>query len=282
MSLVLQPIIDKIEKLQNGPGLLAQTPAGEKNVKAVLLAGVFDLPAKAAVLNTVQFNGHYGCTYCKDKGSHFNHRHIYPPTDSHQLRKETEMTQWALEAERLGKPVFGVKGSSILSGVINIPYGIPIDYMHAVLEGVVKTLLKCWFNQENHGRPYYLKPYISHIDQEMLTIKPPHELPRRPRSIESSLLYWKASEYRAFMLFYAIPILRKYLQAEYVYHLSLLVFSMNKLLSNSICTYDLPQVQTQLELFYDLIPELYGVGVCTANVHSIIHLTRFVRLWGPL
>ena len=282
MSLVLQPIIDKIEKLQNGPGLLAQTPAGEKNVKAVLLAGVFDLPAKAAVLNTVQFNGHYGCTYCKNKGSHFNHRHIYPPTDSHQLRKETEMTPWALEAERLGKPVFGVKGSSILSGVINIPYGIPIDYMHAVLEGVVKTLLKCWFNQENHGRPYYLKPYISRIDQEMLTIKPPHELPRRPRSIESSLLYWKASEYRAFMLFYAIPILRKYLQAKYVYHLSLLVFSMNKLLSNSICTYDLPQVQTQLELFYDLIPELYGVGVCTANVHSIIHLTRFVRLWGPL
>ena len=125
----------------------------------------------------------------------FNHWHIYPLTDSHQLHTETEMTQWALEAERHGKPVFGVKGSSVLSGVINIPYGSPIDYMHAVLKGVVKTLRKCCFNQENHGRPYYLKPYISHIDQEMLTIKSPHELPRHPQSKESSLLYWKASEY---------------------------------------------------------------------------------------
>ena len=150
----------------------------------MVVAGVFDLPAKAAVLNIVQFNGHYGCTYCTDKGIHINHWHIYPPTDSHQLRTETEMTLWALEAERHGKPVFGVKGSKVLSGAINIPYGIPIDYMHAFLEGVVKTLLKCRFNQENHDRPCYLKPYISHIDQEMLTIKPPHELPKRPRPIE--------------------------------------------------------------------------------------------------
>ena len=89
------------------------------------------------------------------------------------------------------------------------------------------------------------------------------------------------------MLFYAIPILEKYFQAEYVYHLSLLVFSMNKLLLNSISTDDLPQVQTHLELFYDLIPELYMYiwygclysQSCTFN-NSLDKVC--VLLWRPL
>ena len=33
---------------------------------------------------------------------------------------------------------------------------------------------------------------------------------------------------------------------------------------------------------YNLLPELYGEQSCTANVHLLSHLTKFVRLWGPL
>ena len=67
MSLILGPVLNKIKMLCVS-GKTALTPAGEKQIKAVLLAGVFDLPAKAAVLKTVQFNGMFGCIYCKDKG----------------------------------------------------------------------------------------------------------------------------------------------------------------------------------------------------------------------
>ncbi len=282
MSIILKPIFDKVTKLLSGPGLEANTPAGLKQMKCVLLAGVFDLPAKAAVMNTVQFNGYYGCCYCKDKGIHINRRHLYPPEDSHEPRTELEMSQWALEAERSGESVCGVKGNSVLFGFINIPYGIPIDYMHAVLEGVVKTLLKCWFDTENHSKSYYLRPYISQIDNDIQKIKPPHELPRRPRSIDTHLKFWKASEYRAFILFYAIPVLKKYLQAEYIHHLSLLVFALHKLLSNKIKNETLPTIQAKLKLFYSLIPKLYCKEVCTANMHSLIHLVKFVVLWGPL
>ena len=31
-----------------------------------------------------------------------------------------------------------------------------------------------------------------------------------------------------------------------------------------------------------LIPKLYDNRLCTANVHSLIHLVKFVKLWGPL
>ena len=30
------------------------------------------------------------------------------------------------------------------------------------------------------------------------------------------------------------------------------------------------------------MPELYGEKSCTANVHSLTHLPKYVRLWGPL
>lgn len=66
ISLLIQPILDKIERIYMGPGLIAKTPDGIKKVKCVLLA---DLPVKAAVVNCVQFNGHNGCTYCLDKGA---------------------------------------------------------------------------------------------------------------------------------------------------------------------------------------------------------------------
>lgn len=282
MSVILRPVLDKIKLLSMGSGMTVHTPSGDKKMKCVLLAGVFDLPAKAAVMNCIQYNGYYGCCYCTDKGIHQARRHLFPPNDAHTPRSEIEMSNWASLAENTGNPVFGVKGYSVLHRFVNIPNGIPIDYMHAVLEGVVKTLLKCWFSSEYHNRPFCLRPYIKQIDKDLCRIKPPHDHPRRPRSIESSLLNWKASEYRAFLLFYAIPILQKYLQAEYVHHLSLLVFSLTRLLSTEIQVEMLPEIQSHLELFYDNVPNLYSEKTCTANMHSLIHLVKFVIMWGPL
>ena len=34
--------------------------------------------------------------------------------------------------------------------------------------------------------------------------------------------------------------------------------------------------------FYILLPQLYGESSCTANAHLLSHLTKYVRLWGPL
>ena len=84
--MISKPIINKMKQLAV-TGIYAQTRSGVKHVKAFLLAGVFDLPAKAAVLNTVHFNGKFGCTYCKDQGLNIRTgQHIYPPHDSHSLR----------------------------------------------------------------------------------------------------------------------------------------------------------------------------------------------------
>ena len=37
-----------------------------------------------------------------------------------------------------------------------------------------------------------------------------------------------------------------------------------------------------LKIFWTLLPELYGEKHCTINAHLVVHLTHYVRLWGPL
>ena len=40
--------------------------------------------------------------------------------------------------------------------------------------------------------------------------------------------------------------------------------------------------EVMLNNFITMLPELYGDRSCTANAHLLIHLPKYVRLWGPL
>ncbi len=60
--------------------------------------------------------------------------------------------------------------------MINLVDSVPVDYMHAVLEGV--TRCKSWFNS---AKPYYLGRKSAEIDSELLKQTPPHEFSRPPQ-----------------------------------------------------------------------------------------------------
>lgn len=49
----------------------------------------------------------------------------------------------------------------------------------------------------------------------------------------------------------------------------------------NLCTW-YRQGTSALEEFYKLTPQLYPQAVCTMNFHGLIHLSKFVRTWGPL
>ena len=54
-------------------------------------------------------------------------------------------------AELKGDDVCGIKGIFPLSRAIHLVDAVSIDYMHAVLEGVIRRLLRCWFLQKHHA-----------------------------------------------------------------------------------------------------------------------------------
>ncbi len=147
-------------------------------------------------LNFMQWNGRHGCTHCLDEGTHVR---VYLPNDSHTARTEKQVLKDAASASS-SSPVSGVKGESVLSPYLNIVKDTAIDYMHAVLEGVTKRMLhKFWLNGKYSGYRFYLKQEVEKMDEILLRIRPPHEFRRTPRSL-NTLSYWKASEFRAWLL----------------------------------------------------------------------------------
>lgn len=223
MDIILSPILEKLKKLTNGVRLSQGSMLSCKLVMAV-----FDLPAKSMATNTKQFNGEHGCLYCLDKGTTFSRARIYPPDDQHVLRTTEQMKSWAKEAQATGKPVYGVKGECILAQYIDLPQCIciPIEYMHSILEGVFKQLTKYWFDPKFHSQPFSLRKHIPQINRIIAKIKPVDEIHRVPRPLDQ-LSFYKASEYRAWLLFYSLPILSHYLPPEYIHHLSLLVTAVH-------------------------------------------------------
>ena len=280
MDILLPPTLSKIQQLET-KGIEISTPDGTKVVKAKLIAGVFDFPAKVTALNITQYNGYYGCPYCTDRGIHKCHRHLYLPIEPHKIRTPFEIAVWAQKAIMLGRPVFGVKGISLLAPFISI-YHIPIDYMHAILEGVVKAFLCCWINPKYAELRFYLGKVVNIINKYLLRIKPPHEFRRSPRETGTAQAYWKASEYKVWLLYYSLPILTKILPPDYVHHFALLVTAMHILLGIRITSEDIRAADEMLVLFYNLVPQLYPEEMLSPNLHSVVHLSRFVQMLGPL
>ena len=159
---------------------------------------------------------------------------------------------------------------------------IPVDYMHVGPEGIVKRMMNCWFKKSSHTKAYYLGSKLKSIDSELLKQKPPHDFARAPRSIQKHMMYWKASEFRAWLLYYSLPLLLHILPPLFYHHYALLVCAFHLLLQDYLRACDIDVAEEMLKDFCALLPELYGEEHCTINAHLLLHLTHYVHLWGPL
>ena len=64
----LKPIINELKKLEYG--LIVKVNLKEsKLLYFFVLFGVFDKPARAAILNMVNSTGYYGCLKCSQQGT---------------------------------------------------------------------------------------------------------------------------------------------------------------------------------------------------------------------
>ena len=245
MLTFLKPFAESISSLKTN-GVEVYLPDTSRNFvyRAMLLCGTCDLPAKAVVLNMKQYNGEYGCSHCLQTGKRLKLDtggtvHVYPyipsnPTGPKRTEEETKMH--TREAVSVAKAKSGVKGPSWLSTIpeYSIIDGNTIDYMHSVLLGVTKMLLGLWFDSQHSTELWYCGNKVDEADSKLLQIKPPIIISRLPKSIQNHRGYWKASEYRPWLLFYSIPVMLNILPVEYLAHHMLLVEAIYILLSSSI------------------------------------------------
>ena len=176
----------------------------------------------------------------------------------------------------------GVKGLSVVDMLptFDTVNGFTPEYMHFVCQGVLRQLSNLWFNSSNHQEDFYLGRQVDIVDARLKAICPPSEVTRAPRSIKDRK-HWKASEWRAFML-YGLVVLNGLLPNVYMRHFFLLVQGVYFLLGDKIDVCMLSSAKKCLTKFTRKMNSLYGLSSCTFNVHQMVHLADGVRHCGPL
>ena len=292
MLTYLKPFCESMKELYKGIEVYSPDIGKNLTCRAMLLCGTLDLPAKAMVYNMHQYNGEYGCSHCLQPGEQMQTGrrgsvHIYPydcNNPNGPMRTAIKTDEHSRKAIETGNPVSGVKGPSWLSVVpeYNVIEGDTVDYMHCVLLGVTKMLLKLWFDSKHSKELWYCGDKIEEVDSKFLQIKPPSNITRTPRSIEQHRSYWKASEYRAWLLYYSIPVMLFILPTEYLAHHMLLVEAIYLLLQNSIAPEMLEKAEKLIQHYCFKIQFYYTKRCYTANMHLLLHLPQVVLKYGPL
>ena len=96
--------------------------------------------------------------------------------------------------------------------------GMAVGYMHCVLEGVTKSLLRLWFSSSLKAEPLNVLDRVQEVDERLSQIKLPNDNTRCPRKIENEMQYWKASGFHLFLLSYGPIVLRRILADEHYTH----------------------------------------------------------------
>lgn len=97
----------------------------------------------------------------------------------------------------------------------NIMQGTAIDFMHCVLLVVMKLLLTLWFGPKHKRSVYNIGKHRNLVDKRIKEVKVPSAISHTPRTISQHFKYFKASEYRSFLLYYSLPVLAGVLPSQF-------------------------------------------------------------------
>ncbi|XP_071855315.1 uncharacterized protein [Apostichopus japonicus] len=287
-STFLKPFVDEFHNLaEDGVRFTDATTGVEHNTKVFATLCACDSVARCQLQGITQFNGHFGCSWCihegevvpKGRGHVMTYPYDFPPPEQRSQRGMED------QAIRLGSgmPREGVKEISPLLVLprFDIVRGFPVDYMHAVCEGVGQHLLNLWFDRTHHNEEWFIGDSLSTVDERIENISPPNDVTRLPRS-PSERAHWKASEFRSWILFYSLPVLKGVLPSAYLAHMLLLVHAIWMLLQDSVKEHEISLCEIILVKFVLQMKELYGAHNMSYNVHLLLHLADTVRNCAPL
>ncbi|CAF0975863.1 unnamed protein product [Brachionus calyciflorus] len=242
-----------------------------ENYKFFLISAVFDKPARAAVLNTINSNDSSIQTYPYIKEN--------PDGPKRDLKSYVDDLKIVVQTR---EKFNGIKGKCPLDGLkyFNPVINTNIDGMHSIFLGVVKTLFSYWFDSPSEKR-YSLKDKMNMIEENLSKIKPPGFIKTAPRSIYDWKL-WRAYEFMSFLMNYSLIVFNRIMRIEYINNLILLVISLENLYDRRICKSKLENVKGLLNQFVQELADLYDPFILKSGFHELLHLSECSIYFGPL
>lgn len=108
----------------------------------------------------------------------------------------------------------------------------------------------------------------------------PTEFHRGPRDISENG-FWKAVEFKNFVLYWGLAIVDGMLTSDQIYHFRLLMVSLRILESEEYKQY-WTVTKLMLEQYVKDFPNLYGEHHMVCAIHKLLHLTEECEQFGPL
>ena len=170
----------------------------EKRIDVKLLSIICDAPARAYLKCIKGHNGYSSCVKCICYGTYDHDGRVVVLDDLNARKRCNTSFRNQTDADH------HMGTSPFLALEIDLVEDFPLDYMHCVCLGVMRKLLNFWMG----GRvPVKLDSRtVNEISSRLISFKPyfSKEFGRKPRGLDC-LDRWKATEYRAFLL-YAGPV----------------------------------------------------------------------------
>ena len=158
-----------------------------------------------------------------------------------------------------------------------------LDYMHLTCLGVMRRLILYWKGPVGPLQVRLNRKVICDLSFRLLRLKEfvPVEFARKPRSLDE-VMRWKATEFREFMLYSGMLVLRHILSDDLYQHFMLLFVSMRILVSQQLSQLYCDYAHELLVKFVSDAAVLYGNDILVYNVHCLVHLANDVKRLGCL
>jgi hypothetical protein len=238
-----------------------------------------DAPARSDIKNIWNHNSYYSCERCVQRGKRIG-GHVSMHKTNAQLRTDESFKLKTNEPHHLSNETTTLETLGI--GMVS---QFSLDYMHCVLLGVTKKILKRWKESTKGEKRRHLK--CEKRDQfdiavEYLSCYVPSDFNRRLVGGLSAAHTWKATEYRLYLVYIGFlfdddNILPSDLYKNYLK----LAIAMRILLSDGQLE-NLPFANALLVSFLKEAINLYGPSIITYNWHCLVHLCEDYQKWGKL
>lgn len=248
-------------------------PSINKHLSVSIRCFCADAPARAHLAGVLGHNACKGCSKCDEirdenaESAHTTKMGVLRTDESFRNRTHLEHHHEKYRSNQTTLESIG----------INMVSQIPIDPMHLLDLGLGKKLIT-FFNEAKYT--HINCDEISKSLSEKVKPNTPLEFSRTCKPLDD-VSVWKATDFRQFLCYSGMVVLKDKLEENVYYHY-LLLSCAYRLLSQENCTENVETAQKLLEKFVELFPSVYGPKNIVYNVHMLLHLSACVTQFGTL
>lgn len=269
-NVFLRPLVDECIKLETDGIFL-----NEIQYIFCISCIIADAPARSFIKCIKSHNSLYGCEKCTQEGTHLG-RTTWQYEKHVSLRKDQAFKNHEYEDHHRAKSILAELQVGLVSQ-------IPLDYMHLVCLGVVKRLIRIWLG--NGPKKCKLRYSDTEIISERLRgiqKNIPCEFARKPRMLKI-FKFWKATEFRLFLLYLGPVVLRGVLPTKLYDHFLILHCAIY-ILASELCLKSewRKYADSLLHCFVETSGHLYCKELLIYNFHNLLHLAADAGNFGCL